>query len=45
MSVTCFITASVLQRDEVCNTSFQCCGKDVAVISRFNDSKIRFDLI
>ena len=33
------MTASVSQRDKVCNTSFQCYGKDVAVISRFNDSK------
>ena len=44
ISVTCFITASVHQRQEVCNASFQWCGKDVAVISRFKDSKIFFDL-
>ena len=31
ISVTCFITASVPQREEVCNASFQCCGKDVSV--------------
>ena len=28
-----FINASVPQHEELCNTSFQCCGKDVEVIS------------
>ena len=40
ISVTCFITAYAHQREEVCNASFQCCGKDFAVISRFKESKI-----
>ena len=39
MSVTCLITVSVPQREAVGNTSFQCYGKDVAVILRFKDSK------
>ena len=38
-----FITAYIPQREEVCNASFECCGKYVTVISR-SDSKIRFDL-
>ena len=41
ISVTCFITASVPQREELCNASFQCCDKDVLL---FRVSKIRFDL-
>ena len=38
------MTTSVPQREEVCNVSFQCCGKDVAIISRFKEPKIGFDL-
>ena len=38
MSVTCFITASVSHREEVCNTSFQWCGKYVAVVSKIRKS-------
>ena len=33
------------QREQVCKASFQCCGEDVAVISRLKDSKIRLSYI